>query len=446
MQTSSMRVIGLMSGTSVDGIDAALVEICGATSDLDVRLIHSQTFAYPPELRHQILAVCDGKALSVAEFAQLDDAIALAFVHGVNVIQSAHGRADLIGSHGQTVYHLPPVSHHSCSNLSASDLAVGVFGGTSRPQKHQVSLARGTGARSEQAESLPALPLGYTVQLGRGSLIAAQTQCSTVSNFRVADIAMGGHGAPLVPPVDRYLLGHPTINRCVQNIGGIGNITYLPALENSGEIVRGWDTGPGNALLDLAVHHLSQGNKTYDQDGQWARKGTVNHPLVNQWLAHPFFHQDPPKSTGRELFGRAYLQQCLMDAHAHQLTSEDILATITELTVASIEHSYRTFLPDLPHQVLICGGGSHNTYLMERLRSRLAPMVVMTTDDVGLDADFKEAIVFAVLAYWRWRSIPGNLPVVTGALHPVPLGEIYLPPQLDEDRMKLLMEKIWLPQ
>ena len=217
MQISSMRVIGLMSGTSVDGIDAALVEICGTTSDLDVRLIHCQTFAYPPELRHQILAICDGKNLSVAEFAQLDDAIALAFAHGVNVIQSAYGKADLIGSHGQTVYHLPPVSHHSLSNPHF---------------------------RLKQAESSQAVPLGYTVQLGRGALIAAQTQCSTVSNFRVADIAMGGHGAPLVPSVDRYLLGHPTVNRCVQNIGGIGNVTYLPALERDGDTVRGWDTGP----------------------------------------------------------------------------------------------------------------------------------------------------------------------------------------------------------
>ena len=410
MQTSSMRVIGLMSGTSVDGIDAALVEISGSTSsDLDVQLLHGQTFAYPPDLRHQILSVCDGKALSVAELAQLDDAIALEFAHAANVIQAEHGETELIGSHGQTVYHLPPSSH---------------------------------GAQLESST----VPLGYTVQFGRGALIAAQTQCPTVSNFRVADIAMGGHGAPLVPPVDRSLLGHPSSNRCVQNIGGIGNVTYLPALENGEEMVRGWDTGPGNTLLDLAVHHLSQGGKTYDQDGQWARQGTVNHRLVNQWLAHPFFHQVPPKSTGRELFGVSYWQQCLLDAQTHQLTTEDILATITELTVASIDHSYRTFLPHLPDQVLICGGGSRNTYLVERLRSRLTPSAVMTTDDVGLDADFKEAIAFAVLAYWRWCSIPGNLPVVTGALHPVPLGEIYLPPQLDEDRMKLLMEKIRLSQ
>ena len=424
-----MRVIGLMSGTSVDGIDAALVEVSGLTSDLEVQLVHSQSFSYPSKLRHQILDVCDGQALSVAELAQLDDAIALAFSHAANTIQAEYGQADLIGSHGQTVYHLPPNSNGSSAESSdAGD----------SPTHPSPS--------SQPLQSSQPIPLGYTVQLGRGALIAAQTQCSTVSNFRVADMAMGGHGAPLVPPVDRCLLGHPTADRCVQNIGGIGNVTYLPALKRNDDRVRGWDTGPGNALIDLAVHHLSQGTQTYDQDGQWARQGTVDQSLVAAWLAHPFFHQAPPKSTGRELFGVSYVQQCLEEALAHQLAPEDILATITELTAASIEHSYRAFLPQLPEQVLVCGGGSRNTYLMERLRSRLAPSSVMTTDDVGLNADFKEAIAFAVLAYWRWRSIPGNLPVVTGALHPVPLGEIYLPPQFDKDQMKRLMEKIRLSQ
>ena len=415
MQISSMRVIGLMSGTSVDGIDAALVQISGSTTDLSVQLIHRQTFSYPSPLRHQILEVCEGKALSVAELSELDDSIALTFAEAANVIQSTHGTVDLIGSHGQTVYHAPP----------------------------RVEVLKEQSSGNGQ---LVSAHLGYTVQLGRGSFIAAHTQCPTVSNFRVADIAMGGHGAPLVPPVDRCLLGHLTLNRCVQNIGGIGNVTYLPASAQENETVWGWDTGPGNVLLDLAVHHLSKGDKTYDHDGQWARQGTVAQQLVTQWLEHPFFQQSPPKSTGRELFGVSYLHQCLADAETYQLAPEDILATIAELTVASIEHSYRTFLPSFPDQVLICGGGSRNSYLLERLRSRLAPATVLTTDDVGLNADFKEAIAFGVLAYWRWHSIPGNLPVVTGAFHPVPLGEIYLPPQLDKDHMKVLMEKIRLTQ
>lgn len=407
-----MRVIGLMSGTSVDGIDAALVQISGSTTDLTTQLIQKQTFPYPSELRRQILAVCRGQPLSLGELAKLDDSIAFQFASAANILQSNCGNADLIGSHGQTVYHSPPIPYSVKSTAKY-------------PEK---------------------VSLGYTVQLGRGALIATQTGCPTVSNFRIADVAMGGHGAPLVPPVDHCLLGHSRLSRCVQNIGGIGNVTYLPSLEKDDDVVRGWDTGPGNALLDLAVHYLSNGDKTYDLDGLWARKGTVDSKLVNQWLEHPFFHQSPPKSTGRELFGEAYWKQCYADAQGHGLTAADILATMTELTVASIEHSYQTFLPRLPDQVLICGGGSRNTYLVEQLRSRLTPSAVITTDDVGLDADFKEAIAFAVLAYWRWRAIPGNLPVVTGALHPVPLGEIYLPPQLDKDQMKVLMEKIRLTQ
>lgn len=404
-----------MSGTSVDGIDAALVELSGSTTDLTVQTIASETFDYPAELRDRILAICGGAALSMAELAELDDAIALTFAQVANTLQGRYGPVDLIGSHGQTVYHLPPRPE----TVIRSD--------------HLAGVAKPSNASAPN--------LGYTVQLGRGALIATQTACPTVSNFRVADIAMGGHGAPLVPPVDRFLLGHAQLTRCVQNVGGIGNVTYLPTLD-APDVVRGWDTGPGNALIDLAVAHLSQGKLTYDHNGDWAKKGTVDETLVDDWLSHSFFQQAPPKSTGRELFGEEYVQQCLAQAQAQQLAPEDTLATITELTVASIDHSYRTFLSQLPDQVLICGGGSRNRYLMERLRSRLSPISVVTTDDVGLSADFKEAIAFAVLAYWRWRSIPGNLPVVTGALHPVPLGEIYLPPQLSEERMKVLVEKI----
>jgi anhydro-N-acetylmuramic acid kinase len=393
-------VIGLISGTSVDGIDAALVELSGSTLDLQVKLLAGATYPYPAALREQILAVCGGAALSMAELAALDDAIALQFAQAALQIQTGQPSAHLIGSHGQTVFHRPPPT-------------------------------------ADAAGSPGQCPLGYSLQLGRGSVIAAQTGIPTISNFRAADLAAGGQGAPLVPPVDACLLTHPTYSRCIQNIGGIGNVAYLPArgeAEKAGRpisdlwaegAILGWDTGPGNLLLDTAVHHLSQGKLTYDQDGAWAATGTPCLELVSRWLQQDFFQQSPPKSTGRELFGLAYFQQCQADAVSYGLSDADLLATLTELTAASIAYSYRTFLPQLPEQVLLCGGGSRNGYLRRRIQHHLPAIEVLTTDEAGLSADFKEAIAFAVLAYWCQRGIPGNLPAVTGAKAEVLLGEIH---------------------
>jgi anhydro-N-acetylmuramic acid kinase len=274
-------------------------------------------------------------------------------------------------------------------------------------------------------EGLDKKNLGYTLQLGRGALIAYLTGITTVSNFRVADIAIGGHGAPLVPRVDAFLLSHPHESRCIQNLGGIGNVAYIPPrTANWLSQIRAWDTGPSNSLLDLAVEHLSGGTKTYDQEGKWAASGTPCHPLVEKWLTQEYFHLPPPKSTGRELFGVAYLNQCFQDAQPYQLSPADMLATLTELTVASIVHSYRTFLPQMPQHVFLCGGGSRNLYLKQRLQLALDTIPVSTTDEAGLNADFKEAIAFAVLAYWRQLGIPGNLPTATGAPAEVLLGEI----------------------
>ncbi|MGC1392716.1 MAG: anhydro-N-acetylmuramic acid kinase, partial [Coleofasciculaceae cyanobacterium] len=271
------------------------------------------------------------------------------------------------------------------------------------------------------------LGLGYSLQLGRGEVIAQLTQTKTISNFRVADIAQGGQGAPLVSRIDAFLLSSPTHDRCIQNIGGIGNLTYLPARQGNWlESVCGWDTGPGNALLDLAVEHFTQGQETYDKDGNWARRGTVCEPLLEQWLNHDYFQLPPPKSTGRELFGVDYLKACLVASEDYNLTPADILATLTELTVSSIVYSYY-FLPQMPQEVLLCGGGSRNLYLKERLQVRLELVEVLTTDQAGVDADFKEAIAFGILAYWRNSNLPGNLPQVTGAKNAVPLGTIAEP-------------------
>jgi anhydro-N-acetylmuramic acid kinase len=380
--------IGLISGTSVDGIDAALVEITGTDNELKVKLLVGKTFPYPTALREQILAVCGGESLSMAEFAELDDAIARQFALAAQNIQTANPPAQLIGSHGQTVFHRP--------------------------------------ANQDREPTL-----GYSLQLGRGEVIANLTGIPTVSNFRAADIAAGGQGAPLVSKVDTCLLGHPTRDRCIQNIGGIGNLTYLPARQqnNWDKFVCGWDTGPGNALLDLAVSKLTDGQQTFDRDGNWAAQGTPCQALVERWLEQDFFQQFPPKSTGRELFSEAYLENCWQEAQTYQLNAADWLATLTELTVASIIHSYRTFLPGMPEEVLLCGGGSRNRYLRQRLAERLAGEAqVLTTDEVGVSSDFKEAIAFAVLAYWRFCcSFPGNLPQVTGAKQPMLLGDIHHP-------------------
>jgi anhydro-N-acetylmuramic acid kinase len=375
-----IRVIGLMSGTSVDGIDAALVEISGQDLDIQIELIVAKTYPYPLELREKILSVCANKAISMQELAELDDAIAFAFAEAALNIQSGHKPATLIGSHGQTVYHRPPTIN----------------------------------------------TLGYSLQLGRGALIAHLTNTITISNFRAADIAAGGQGAPLVPRIDAALLSHTEESRCIQNIGGIGNVAYLPARhDNWLEKIRGWDTGPGNSLLDLAVYKLSNGAKTYDKNGDWAASGNICQTLVEEWLQHEYFHTPPPKSTGRELFGVDYLQQCFEDAEKYQLSPADFLATLTELTAASIVENYRLFLPRMPQTVLLCGGGSRNLYLKQRLQVLLGEIPVTTTDEVGLNADFKEAIAFAVLAYWRQMGNPGNLPSATGASQEVLLGEIH---------------------
>ncbi len=372
------QVIGLMSGTSVDGIDAVLVELQGTETNLQHRLLAAQTYAYPPALRDQILAVCAGQALSIPELALLDDAIATCFAEAAIAINQGY-HADLIGSHGQTVYHRPPHPDH---------------------------------------------PLGYTLQLGRGSLIHQLTQIPTVSNFRVADINVHGQGAPLVSRIDVALLGHPEKSSCVQNIGGIANVTYLPADPiNHLDAVQGWDTGPGNCLMDMAVAEFTQGEQLYDQDGAWAASGTANRRLVELWLCDPFFVEAPPKSTGREYFSPDFLRGCLQEAQGH--SPADILASLSEFTAASIALSYQHFLPQLPDRVLLCGGGSRNPDLRQRLQRRLPTVPVLTTDEVGLNSQFKEAITFAVLAYWRTLEIPGNLPSVTGAHQPMLLGEIF---------------------
>ncbi len=394
-----MKIIGLMSGTSVDGIDAALTEVTGKGYAVSAELIKGVVHPYAEDVRSRILSLCDNQPITLAELADLDDAIAHHFIEAVQALGTDLTSVDLIGSHGQTLYHRPPSAQR----------------------------------------------LGYTQQLGRGDLIARTTGCTTISNFRIADIALGGQGAPLVPIVDACLLAQPDRDLAVQNIGGIGNVTYIPAWKmdfaktslSAPDGIKGWDTGPGNALIDWAVTKFSNGQKSYDENGSWAATGTSHQDLINQWLEHPFFQTPPPKSTGRELFGVEYAERCWQTADAEGSSPEDFLATLTDFTAATIELSYRQFLPNLPKEVLIGGGGSQNQYLMRCLQQRLPECRVRSTDqrptdksEVNqrqVDANYKEAIAFAVLAYWRWHSLPSNLPSVTGADRPCLLGEIWTP-------------------
>ncbi len=381
--TDKILAIGLMSGTSVDGIDAALVEIIDRLGNLETNLIAEQTYPYADNLRTEILSVCAGEARSLQQICELDDRIAKSFAQAAIAIMAKGDRLpDLIASHGQTVFHRPPVS--SSENGKTS--------------------------------------LGYTIQLGRGAVIAELTGIKTVSDFRVADIEAGGQGAPLVSMLDVLLLSDPTKYRVCQNIGGISNLTYLPpnSLENQAQVF-GFDNGAGNVLIDMATQKLF--GEVFDKDGAIARQGNPALTIIEKWLEQEFFVTAPPKSTGRELFSPDYLEKCLSECQG--LTNYNILATLTEFTAMAIAKSYRDFLPVFPDEVLIGGGGGRNGYLMERLQDLLTPAIVKRTDDFGMSGDSKEAIAFAVLGYLRLKERSGNLPSVTGAKRSVLLGKIF---------------------
>ncbi|MEM9535453.1 MAG: anhydro-N-acetylmuramic acid kinase [Cyanobacteria bacterium P01_E01_bin.45] len=389
-----LNVVGAMSGTSMDGIDIACVTIHPTGEvhhPLALEVSATGSVSYSDSLHKTIFDIAAGEPLSLPELSRVDTAIAAAFAGAIAEIahsNRSNTASDLVGSHGQTVFHRAPV----------------------------------TGENGIQ--------LGHSIQLGRGEQIAALTGIPTVSNFRAADIALNGHGAPLVPRVDTLLLQDRREHRCIQNIGGIGNVTYLPPSSPSKDgmphsQIIGWDTGPGNVLIDLIVTRLSNGELEFDKDGQWAAQGTPDIELVERWMQADFFREPPPKSTGRELFSPSYLDRCWHDCSARALPAADIVATLTDFTAASIVDSYNAFLPIPPERVAICGGGARNSYLMQRLQERLGHTPVVSTQALGVDPDFKEAIAFAVLAYLRVHHIPGNLPSVTGASDWCLLGDIY---------------------
>jgi anhydro-N-acetylmuramic acid kinase len=369
-ETGGMHYIGLMSGTSVDGIDAALVTI---PVNGKLALLATHQHPLPATVRDAIQALMQPGPNEIEREGELDVQLGRLFAVATHALLAKSGvgasRVRAIGSHGQTIRHRP----HA--------------------------------------------PYPFSRQIGNPSVIAEDTGITTVADFRARDLAAGGEGAPLVPAFHRWLFRKPGVHRAIVNIGGIANITWLPASENSA--VLGFDTGPGNTLLDqwIARHH----NEPYDRDGAWAASGHVQKDLLAQLLADAYFANAPPKSTGREHFNLAWLERQL----AGKLAPEDIQATLAELTAASIAQGLK-LLPEKIGEIFICGGGSHNRHLLARLRALLPGIPAATTAILGLDPDWVEAAAFAWLAHQTLAGHTGNLPSVTGARHPVLLGGIYL--------------------
>lgn len=383
-EKAERRIIGLMSGTSADGIDAALVRLSGTGRTTKAHLEAFVTLPFAGDIRQRVLDVCHGEG-NAQTVSFLNVALGHLFADAALAVLEKAGdskeRIDAIASHGQTISHTP--------------------GPTS---------------------------LAATLQIGESSIIAQRVGVPVVSDFRAADMAAGGQGAPLVPYVDWCLLTHPTKTRAIQNIGGIGNVTYLPA-SAAPETVLGFDTGPGNMLIDAAAAWFSEGALTFDKVGQIASSGTVDFDLLVWLLGHPFLRQTPPKSAGREEFGAGFFNREILPRQEHwsRERAKDVVTTLTAFTAYSIFEAYRSFLPAMPDEVIIGGGGARNPTLMRMLAENFAPIPVITHEDIGIDSEGKEALAFAVLANETLLGNPANLPSVTGASKLVILGKLTLP-------------------
>lgn len=383
-----MRVIGLMSGTSCDGIDVALVEITGRGPRVKARLKNFCTFPYTKSVRQELLRLANANQqpiLSAAEISQtnflLGELFAEAVVKACRRFRMPLKRIDLIGSHGHTVYHQP------------------------QPAKF-------AGQR-----------IGSTLQLGEAAVIAERTGAAVVSNFRPRDLAVGGEGAPLVPFVDYLLYRHARRARVALNLGGIANLTVIPAAAKPHQVIA-FDTGPGNMVMDALVEHGSRGRQRFDRNGRLAAQGKVLEPALRAMLRHRYFRRRPPKSTGREEFGEEFVREFLR--HTRRATLPDRVRTAAELTALSITQAFERFiLPVTPvHELILGGGGAKNIFLVKRLQESLPVLTFQPASDFGVPSDAKEAFAFAVLAYQTWHNQPSTLPSATGARHATVLGSI----------------------
>jgi anhydro-N-acetylmuramic acid kinase len=386
MKPTAMTVAGIMSGTSADGIDVAIVRITPGRTRPNLALMAHEGFAYSVVLRRAVLAAMNAESTSTAELARLNWRLGIAYADAVRATLKSHRvNLDLIGCHGQTLYHQARSAKYVSEDFSC------------------------------------------TWQAGEMAPLAQAIGVPVVSNFRPADMIAGGQGAPLVPLLDYVLFAHPKRGRVLQNIGGIANLTAIPA--GSGpEAVIAFDTGPGNMVIDALMQKLL--NKRFDRNGNVAARGTVLAPVLTAELRNAYFHLKPPRTAGREEFGREYAAKFLASCLRHSKKPEDALATATALTVETIAQSYKRFVRTVmrgkPVDYIVSGGGARNATLMAMLAQKLEPLgcELAASSDFGLPVEAKEAAAFALLAWHTWHRLPGNVPAATGAKRPVVLGQV----------------------
>jgi anhydro-N-acetylmuramic acid kinase len=386
MSAKTMTVAGIMSGTSADGIDVAVVRITAGRLHPKLELVAHEGFAFPSALRRAVLAAMNADSTSTAELARLNWRLGIAYAEAVQATMTKHSvKLDLIGCHGQTLYH------------------------QARPASYA--------GRS----------FACTWQAGEMQVIAAALGVPVVSNFRPADMLAGGQGAPLVPLLDYVLFAHPTRGRVLQNIGGIANLTAIPAGAGADAVIA-FDTGPGNMVMDALALELF--GKRFDRNGTIAASGKILEPVIRTELRNAYFQLKPPRTTGREEFGREYAAKFLTASRQYSKKPEDALATATALTAETITQSYRKFVQRKMRgagvDYIVSGGGARNHTLMAMLAQRLEPMgcELAASEDFGLPAEAKEAAAFALLAWHTWHRLPGNVPAATGAKRPAILGQV----------------------